>query len=342
MKTNIQGQRLPNAPKTERSEGNERESKQGTHHDRGEIANRSLEKYLEEIQRFGLLSREEETELAVKYRLEGDEEASSRLILGNLRLVVKIAMSYQKRSQAKLLDLIQEGNLGLLQAVKKFDPQKGARFSYYAAFWIKAYIMRFMMANSKLVKIGTTQDQRRLFYNLNRERKKIRQQGLEPEPALLAERLHVDEGNIAEMECRLGKSEIPLDFLATGEANMNSVAEETDISSRLCEEQILRMVQSKLRSFRMGLSEKKAFIFDYRIMADDPLTLREIGEKYAISRERVRQIEKNIVGTLGEWLDVEAPEIRESYYPSTRTTASGVGPHSGQGPELGEVVERAS
>jgi len=342
MKTNIQGQRLPNAPKTERSEGNERESKQGTHHDRGEIANRSLEKYLEEIQRFGLLSREEETELAVKYRLEGDEEASSRLILGNLRLVVKIAMSYQKRSQAKLLDLIQEGNLGLLQAVKKFDPQKGARFSYYAAFWIKAYIMRFMMANSKLVKIGTTQDQRRLFYNLNRERKKIRQQGLEPEPALLAERLHVDEGNIAEMECRLGKSEIPLDFLATGEANMNSVAEETDISSRLCEEQILRMVQSKLRSFRMGLSEKKAFIFDYRIMADDPLTLREIGEKYAISRERVRQIEKNIVGTLGVWLDVEAPEIRESYDPSPRTTASGVGSRSMQGPERGEVAGRAS
>jgi len=306
MKTKTSAQR------THRTRETERESSEGTYHDRRDIANRSLGKYLEEIQRFGLLSREEEKQLAIKYR-KGDEDASSRLILANLRLVVKIAMSYQKRTPAKLLDLIQEGNLGLLQAAKKFDPDKGARFSYYAAFWIKAYIMRFLMANAKLVKIGTTQDQRRLFYNLQRERKKIRMQGLEPDSALLAERLNVDEENIAEMECRLGKSEIPLDFMTSGEATMHSVAEETDISSRLSEEQNLRLVKDKLRSFRKCLSDKKAFIFDHRLMADDPLTLREIGEKYDISRERVRQIEKNIVGTLGEWLDIEAPEIRETY-----------------------------
>jgi RNA polymerase sigma-32 factor len=274
-----------------------------------------LEQYLAEIEAFNLLSREEEAELASRYRDHGDDEAYFKLVSSNLRLVVKIAMSHQKRSVGKLLDLIQEGNLGLIQAAKKFDPDRGARFSYYAVFWIRAYIMRFIMANSKLVKIGTTQNQRRLFYNLHRERKTIALEGRTPEPGLLADRLGVNEESVMEMECRLGSSEISLDSFSPIESGFHPFSEQGDAENRLSEEQTTRMVQRKLKNFRTGLSDKRAFIFDYRIMADDPLTLREIGEKYAISRERVRQIEKSIVGSLGKWLSAEAPEIEQSFSP---------------------------
>src|SRR3972149_6810358 len=158
-----------------------------------------LRKYLSEIQGFELLSREEEKGLAVRVREKGDERATFTLITSNLRLVVKIALGFQRPNSSKVLDLIQEGNLGLIHALKKFGPERGTRFSYYAAYWIRAYILRYIMEYRKLVKIGTTQHQRKLFYNLNKEKQKILSQGLAPDPEVLAERLDVSKEEVIEM-----------------------------------------------------------------------------------------------------------------------------------------------
>ena len=160
-----------------------------------------------EISRYELLSREEEKRLAKRVMEKNDREASRRLVTANLRLVVKIAMDFQRYWTRNLLDLIQEGNLGLLRAVEKFDPYREIKFSYYASFWIKAYILKFIMENWKLVKIGTTQNQRKLFFKLSKERDRLLAQGLEPEPKLLAERLDVREDEVVEMTQRLGGGE---------------------------------------------------------------------------------------------------------------------------------------
>jgi RNA polymerase sigma-32 factor len=169
-----------------------------------------LQAYLLEIKQFRLLTREEEKELATRVIEQNDEKAAHRLITSNLRLVVKIAMDFHRYWTKNLLDLIQEGNLGLLQAVRKFDPYRGIKFSYYASFWIKAYMLKFIMDNWKLVKIGTTQSQRKLFFNLAKERDKLIAQGFTPEPKLLAERLDVREEEVVEMSQRLGGWEISL------------------------------------------------------------------------------------------------------------------------------------
>jgi RNA polymerase sigma-32 factor len=169
-----------------------------------------LQLYLLEIKHYNLLTREEEVELATRVREKNDKKAAYRLVTSNLRLVVKIAMDFHRYWTKSLLDLIQEGNVGLLQAVRKFDPYRGIKFSYYASFWIKAYMLKFIMENWKLVKIGTTQTQRKLFFNLAKERDKLLARGFEPEPRLLAERLDVKEEEVREMSQRLGGGEVSL------------------------------------------------------------------------------------------------------------------------------------
>ncbi|RJR33680.1 MAG: sigma-70 family RNA polymerase sigma factor [Desulfobacteraceae bacterium] len=272
-----------------------------------------LRKYLSEIQRFELLSREEEKGLAIRVREKGDERATFRLITSNLRLVVKIALGFQRHNSSKVLDLIQEGNLGLIHALKKFDPERGTRFSYYAAYWIRAYILRFIMENRKLVKIGTTQHQRKLFYNLNKEKQKILSLGLAPEPEILAQRLDVTKEEVIEMAERLEGADVPFDFSALEGADAAHPVAEGDICMKLSEKQRKEMMKEKLEKFRRTLSKKEGFIFDHRIMAEEPLTLREIGEKYRISRERVRQRQKSIVLKLKKWLEEEIPGFQERY-----------------------------
>ena len=166
---------------------------------------------MDEIKRYPLLSREEERDLSIRYREKDDMNAGYRLITANLRLVVKIAMDFQRYWMQNLMDLIQEGNVGLMQAVKKFDPYRGYKFSYYASFWIKAYIIKFIMDNWKLVKIGTTQAQRKLFFNLRKEKERLEAQGIEASPKLLSHRLDVKESEIIEMDQRLNSWEISLD-----------------------------------------------------------------------------------------------------------------------------------
>jgi RNA polymerase sigma-32 factor len=170
-----------------------------------------LQSYLREISRYDLLSREEEIELGILVREKGDRDAAYKLVTANLRLVVKIAMEFQRVWMQNLLDVIQEGNIGLMQAVQKFDPYKGVKFSYYASFWIKAYILKFIMDNWRLVKIGTTQAQRKLFFRLKKEKQQLISEGFDPKPKLLSERLGVSEKEVTDMDQRLDRWEISLD-----------------------------------------------------------------------------------------------------------------------------------
>lgn len=276
-----------------------------------------LQMYLHEIKRYNLLTREEEIELAKRVRDQKDEKAAYRLVTSNLRLVVKIAMDFHRYWTKNLLDLIQEGNLGLLQAVRKFDPYRGIKFSYYASFWIKAYMLKFVMDNWKLVKIGTTQSQRKLFFNLAKERDKLIAEGFTPEPRLLAERLDVKEEEVVEMSQRLGGWEVSLsspvgdDSREAYGALLPDPGMDTD--EQLSEDQSRKLLRKKLKKFRKTLTGNKADIFDNRIMAEKPLTLQELGDKYHISRERVRQIQEKIIKNLKKWLKEEIPNFEEEY-----------------------------
>ena len=170
-----------------------------------------LQRYLSEISQYRLLTREEEVELGRRVQEEGDSDAAYQLVTSNLRLVVKIALEFQRVWMQNLLDLIQEGNIGLMQAVKKFDPYKNVKFSYYASFWIKAYILKFIMDNWRLVKIGTTQGQRKLFFKLKKEKQRLIEQGFDPKPKLLSQRLGVSEREIVDMDQRLDGWDVSLD-----------------------------------------------------------------------------------------------------------------------------------
>ncbi len=273
--------------------------------------------YLIEIKRYDLLTREEERELAIRVREQKDDEAACRLVTANLRLVVKIAMDFHRYWTKNLLDLIQEGNLGLLQAVKKFDPYRGIKFSYYASFWIKAYILKFIMDNWKLVKIGTTQSQRKLFFNLAKERDKLIAQGYAPEPKLLAERLDVKEEEVVEMTQRLGGWEVSLSS-PMGEDSREAFGAflpdpKTPIDDQLSEVENRGLLIKSLHEFRKTLSGKEADIFDNRIMAEKPLTLQDLGDKYNISRERIRQLQEKIINQIKKWLKEKIPNFDEEF-----------------------------
>jgi RNA polymerase sigma-32 factor len=277
------------------------------------VVSDNLRIYLDEIKKYPLLSREDEVTLARRYHEKGDIQAAYSLITANLRLVVKIAMDFQRHWMQNLMDLIQEGNVGLMQAVKKFDPYRGYKFSYYASFWIKAYIIKFIMDNWKLVKIGTTQAQRKLFFNLRKEKERLEAQGIEVGPKLLSERLDVKESEIVEMDQRLSSWEISLD------APLQDDSEDTHKSflpanvvpadDQLADHEAKAILHDKLMRFRGQLKDKEAFIFDQRLLAETPLTLQEIGDKFGISRERVRQIESRLKHKLKAYLEEKIEDI---------------------------------
>jgi RNA polymerase sigma-32 factor len=285
--------------------------------DRALVPYDPLQLYLMEIKRYNLLTKEEEVELATKVKEHNDADAAYRLVTSNLRLVVKIAMDFHRYWTKSLLDLIQEGNVGLLQAVKKFDPYRGIKFSYYSSFWIKAYMLKFIMENWKLVKIGTTQTQRKLFFNLAKERDKLVAQGFFPEPKLLAERLDVKEEDIQEMTQRLGGGEVSLNApIGDGgkEEYSSFLPDKTiNVDERLSEAEGRATLLKKLAEYRGRLNKKELDIFDNRIMAEEPLTLQDFGDKYHISRERVRQIQAKIVNNIKKWLKEEIPDFEEEF-----------------------------
>jgi RNA polymerase sigma-32 factor len=267
-----------------------------------------LQAYISEIRRYPLLSREEEHELAVSYAQGGDLEAARQLVTANLRLVVKIAHEYQ-RAYKNLLDLIQEGNIGLMQAVKKYDPYRGVKFSSYAAWWIRAYVLKFILNNWRLVKIGTTQAQRKLFFNLRKEKERLEILGFEVEPKLLAEKLEVTEQEVREMEQRLGSPEVSLDAPLKSEESEGRTfmdvmpsAERTRPDAEVEATEFSALLRHKLEAFAATLEGRESTIFRERLLSDPPLTLQDIGERYGISRERARQLEKRLLDRVRAYL----------------------------------------
>jgi RNA polymerase sigma-32 factor len=281
------------------------------------VAYDPLQMYLWEIRRYRLLTKEEEIELAIRYREEKDQEAGQKLILANLRLVVKIAMDFHRYWMKNLMDLIQEGNVGLMQAIRKFDPHKGIKFSYYASFWIKAYILKFIMENWKLVKIGTTQAQRKLFFNLTKEKERLLSLGYDPEPKLLAERLDVKSDEIIEMAQRLGGWEVSLDAPVKEDSKQDYSSflpsPESGADDLISVKERKELLREKLEEYRNTLSGKQRDIFDNRILTEQPLTLQELGDKHSISRERVRQIQEKILKKAKEWLVENIPNFEENF-----------------------------
>ena len=273
-----------------------------------------LQRYLTEISKHKLLTREEEIKLAKRVREEGDKEAAYTLVTANLRLVVKIALEFQRVWMQNLLDLIQEGNIGLMQAVVKFDPYKNVKFSYYASFWIKAYILKFIMDNWRLVKIGTTQGQRKLFFKLKKEKQKLIDQGFDPKPKLLSERLGVSEQEIVDMDQRLDGWDVSLDAPLKDDSDTERIeflsTETASAEEQVAKKEMEALLHNKIAEFRKKMTKRELEIFDLRIFSDNPVTLQEIGDRYGISRERVRQIEKNVIKKMREFFKQEIPDFR--------------------------------
>jgi len=268
--------------------------------------------YLREVQRHPLLSPEQTHDLAVQFVESQDPQYAARLVTANLRLVVKIAYEY-RRAYKNIMDLVQEGNIGLMQAVKRYDPYRGVKLSSYAAWWIRAYILRFILNNWRLVKLGTTQAQRKLFFNLRKKRAELTAMGIDPTNAEIAKQLNVPESEVADMDVRLTSNEKSLDA-PVGDSEGRAIAK-VDMMPSLSEgpealmahEEIDALVKAKLADFRKTLAgkDKELAIFDERLVADEPLTLQELGDRFGISRERVRQLEQRLTGRLREFLTVE-------------------------------------
>ncbi len=277
------------------------------------LSNPALHRYLQEISQYELLTREETDELAIRFREDGDQDAAYRLVSSNLRLVVKVAMDFQKYWMQNFMDLIQEGNVGLVQATKKFDPYRGVKFSYYAAYWIRAYVLKFIMDNWRLVKIGTTQAQRKLFFSLNKERKLLESQGFKAEPKLLAERLNVKEREVIEMSQRMDNWDVSLESPVRSDSDDEQKnflpSNGPGIESMVAGRQVKVKLTELLDILKEKLNDKERMILEKRLLTDEPLTLQNIADKFAISRERVRQIEVNLLKKMKKYLEVEMPDI---------------------------------
>ena len=274
-----------------------------------------LQAYLAEIRKTPLLTIEEEKELTQKYKETGDKDIAYRLVTANLRLVVKIALEYQRQWIFNLMDLIQEGNLGLMQAVKNYDPYRGVKLSYYASYWIKAYILKFIMDNWKLVKIGTTQIQRKLFFNLQKEKNRLEKLGFRAGPAQLAKALGTEEEKIIEMEQRLGDWEPSLDqpvgddWKETRGDMMTADKEFFDL--KIADNELQKLFNKKLEGFMSQISEKELKILEKRILSEAPQTLMEIGKEYGITKERVRQIESRLKNKIREYMKEEISDFND-------------------------------
>ena len=258
--------------------------------------------YLAEIRRYSLLTREQEQELARRYRETGDPKAAEALVTSNLRFVVKIAAEYS-RFGAKLIDLIGEGNVGLMHAVKEFNPYKGVRLITYAVWWIRGYIQEYLMRQYSMVRIGTTQNQRKLFYKLQKEKQLIDSLGREPNYALLSSRLGVPAEEVETMTKRLSGRDVSLNqSLDHGESTATLLdfesSNEPNAEIQIGDQEELRVLNQNIENIRPTLSPKETYILEKRVLADEPQTLQEIGEHFGVTREAVRQLEARLVGKI--------------------------------------------
>lgn len=286
----------------------------------------TLHGYLMKIRNNPLLTLEKENSLAKRYRETGDSDAAWSIVTSHLRLVVKIALEYQRKWVFDLMDLIQEGNIGLIQAVKRFDPFRGVRFSHYAAFWIKAYILKFIIDNWRLIRIGTSQTERKLFYNLQKEKNYLEKMGFYPGHARLAAILDTDKEKIIEMEQRITCSEISLDAplgATCREPRSDFISTDTHmLDDVIADDEFIRSVRQQLEIFKQSLDAREQAILEKRILSDSPATLKSIGASFGITKERARQIEAKLKESIKRYLKKTHSEFSYTTLPALRQNAS--------------------
>ncbi len=263
----------------------------------------SLQSYLAQIRNHPVLSREEEYELAMRHRETGDLEAARKLIISNLKFVVRVANEY-KNYNVNTMDLIQEGNIGLMKAVRGFDPTKGYRLISYAVWWIRAYIQNHIMKNWSLVKVGTNQSQRKLFYKLRSTKNKIEATGAETGEDIyseIAKELDVPDSQVIEMDRIMSGKDLSLDATVEGNTERTYVdilGDTFDQEKFLEDSQTRSLVAKKIKEALANLKDRERYIIERRILTDSPETLEKLSRKFGISRERVRQIEKNALNKI--------------------------------------------
>lgn len=259
----------------------------------------ALTQYLAKIRNYPVLSKEQEHKLAVQYYETGDRAAAETLVKSNLKFVVKIAMEYSKFG-AKLIDIIQEGNVGLMHALKEYNPYKGVKLISYAVWWIRGYIQDYLMKQQSLVKIGTNQKERKLFYQLEKEHAKILQEGLESTPLLLSQRLDVNEKDVLQMQQRLTQKDLSLDQTIGDDNDTNWLERQTDEESEAMDEMIihaeqLELLKEKIEELKKDLNDKEIQLLEQRILSDNPVTLKSLGDEWNVTREAARQTEARLI-----------------------------------------------
>jgi RNA polymerase sigma-32 factor len=273
-----------------------------------------LRHYLFEISKYEPLTQEEEQRLARLFRDEHDLNAARRLVTSNLRLVVKIAFLYNK-VYANLMDLIQEGNIGLLQAVKKFDPDRGTRLPTYASWWIKAYIIKFILDNFRIVKVGTTNDRRKVLLNLRKEKRRLEGQGIATTPRMLAEALDVSEEDVIAVQRSIESHDISLDEKISDDSDLyfldTLASTEKLIDDRLAAGELKQFIDDRFKEFSSTLSEKDKIILQKRLIAEEPLTLQAIADKFGVTREAIRISEKKLVERIKAYMRKALQDVRE-------------------------------
>lgn len=264
----------------------------------------TLTVYMAQLRSHPPISREEEQKLARRWVEFGDVDAARQLVVSNLRLVVKIAMEY-RRAWTNTLDLIQEGNVGLMEAVQRFDPYKGVKLSTYAVYWIRAYILKYILDNMRSVRLGTTRAQRKLFYRLNKERSELERQGYEVTPKLIAERLDVTEQDVVDMEQRLSRPDLSMDAPVHDEGGSATYGDfmsggEAGAEEHVGENELREVFLEQIAAFKEQLEPRDLQILEERVLAEEPRTLADMGEEFGVTRERVRQLEARLIDRLRE------------------------------------------
>jgi RNA polymerase sigma-32 factor len=272
--------------------------------------------YLKEVRKYPALTEEEEKELAVRYKEGDDLEAAYKLTTANLMLVIKIAMTF-KREWQNLMDLIQEGNIGLMKAVKNFDPFRGVRLSAYATWWIKSYILKHILDNWRLVRVGTTNQRRKLLFNLKKEKEKLEREGFDPTTKLLAERFGVDEGEIIDVSASIGAMDVSIDTPAHPNSTMTpaqtlsqgglSVESNTELK------QLREILNDNIDNFKTGLNPNEIEILNNRVLSEDPLSLQEIGDRRGVTREAIRQAEQRLLKKFKKFIVENMPEAADYF-----------------------------
>ena len=270
--------------------------------------------YLQEVRKYPALTEEEEKELAIRYKETGDLESAYKLTTANLMLVIKIAMTF-KREWQNLMDLIQEGNVGLMKAVKNFDPFRGVRLSTYATWWIKSYILKHILDNWRLVRVGTTNARRKLLFNLKKEKEKLEREGFDPTTKLLAERFGVEETEVIDVSASIGAMDVSIDTPAHPDSTMTP-AQTLSQGGKSVEEnvelqQFRQILNENIENFKDGLNPNEIEILEKRILSEDPLSLQAIGDQRGVTREAVRQAEQRLLKKFKTYIEEKMPEAAD-------------------------------